>query len=864
MADGSHTFTQDEIDLLLQNVDQLSEQEVRELYDIVDDLANRQRLQHLRDDLIAFCQHMQDDYKVGAHHRRLAGLLEDIEARRKDRICVSIPPRHGKSQMVSIYYAAWYMGRNPSHKVMLVSHTTDLAVDFGRKIRNIVATERYKEVFPNVSLASDSKSAGRWNTNHGGEFFAAGVGSALAGRGAHMLIVDDPHSEQDVLAGNFSVFQKAYEWFTFGARTRLMPGGAVAVVHCMVGDTSVLMANGAEKPLRDLRPGDMVASYDGTKLVSKKVLNWANQGSDRIYTIRLNNGNLIRANARHPFLVVKNGVEQWVRVRDLLPGDRLVSLKGAPVQRSQTALLGDVRFARTGCSDTERPPEGGQKSSLQRSVSLNTVKILPDQKALRGSAQPVYPETATTERTPEGQSMAPATGASGQGKPAQLMDAPPRPRQGVYVARTTASSTMLPGEGGAPESRTVTPSCVTDMASVSKSTPECGGRRGVNAPSAMSRPTNKMYQPAGTGALLLTTATTQVGSEPSCATSATSWSDMGQTKAGSFEVLSTYELTNTQIVSITPSGEEDVFDIQVEDTENFIASGVVSHNTRWHQSDLIGRLTNDMVKHDGSDQYEVFEFPAIMELTDPETGAPVQKALWPEFFDLPALLRTKASMGAYQWNAQYQQQPTAEEAALVKREWWRKWEKDQPPPCDYIIMSLDAAAETHNRADYTGITTWGVFHNDSEGATNVILLHSTKERLEFPELKRRALEMYRDWEPDSFIVEKKSAGVALYQELRRMGIPVQEFTPHRGSGDKVARLNSVSDIVSSGLVWVPDRRWAEELVEEVAAFPFGANDDLVDCTTMALLRFRQGGFVALPSDEWDDDTRTLPRRADYY
>jgi predicted phage terminase large subunit-like protein len=221
-------------------------------------------------------------------------------------------------------------------------------------------------------------------------------------------------------------------------------------------------------------------------------------------------------------------------------------------------------------------------------------------------------------------------------------------------------------------------------------------------------------------------------------------------------------------------------------------------------------------------------------------------------------------MPVFQWNAQYQQEPTAEEAALVKREWWQMWKKEDPPICEYVIMSLDAAAETHNRADYTGLTTWGVFLNEEVDNYNIILLNSIKRRLEFPELKELAMEEYREWDPDSFIVEKKSAGTALYQEMRRMGIPIQEYTPHRGSGDKLARLNSVTDIVSSGLCWVPETRWAEELVEEIAGFPFMSHDDLVDSTVMALMRFRQGGFIRLPSDEPEETQYFKQKRGGYY
>jgi predicted phage terminase large subunit-like protein len=280
--------------------------------------------------------------------------------------------------------------------------------------------------------------------------------------------------------------------------------------------------------------------------------------------------------------------------------------------------------------------------------------------------------------------------------------------------------------------------------------------------------------------------------------------------------------------------------------------------------DLTGRVIKDMAQNERSDQFQVVEFPAILEFADSETKEVIEKPLWPEFFDLEALMRTKASMPTFQWNAQYQQQPTAEEAALVKREWWNLWMSEEPPSCEYIIMSLDAAAEKHNRADYTALTTWGVFYNEEESAYNIILLNSIKRRMEFPELKELAMEEYSDWEPDSFIVEKKSSGVALYQEMRRMGLPVSEYTPHRGSGDKLARLNSVSDIVASGLCWVPQTRWAEEVVEEIAGFPFMSNDDLVDSTVMALMRFRQGGFIRLPTDEPEEQRYFKRRSSGYY
>jgi predicted phage terminase large subunit-like protein len=264
--------------------------------------------------------------------------------------------------------------------------------------------------------------------------------------------------------------------------------------------------------------------------------------------------------------------------------------------------------------------------------------------------------------------------------------------------------------------------------------------------------------------------------------------------------------------------------------------------TRWAQRDLTGQVVKAAAQRGGED-WEVIEFPAIL---------PSGKPLWPEFWSLNELQALQEELPNSKWQAQYQQNPVGNESAIIKRDWWQWWENDDPPPCDYILQSWDTAFEKNQRADYSAGTTWGVWYNEEDNnSPNLILLDSYKKRVEWVELKRDVLEWYNQWEPDSMIVEKKASGAPLIYELRSMGVPVQEYTPSRGQ-DKIARLNSVSDIIASGKVWVPRTRWAEELVDEIAAFPSGEHDDLVDATTLALMRFRQGGFLRLPLDEPED------------
>ena len=286
------------------------------------------------------------------------------------------------------------------------------------------------------------------------------------------------------------------------------------------------------------------------------------------------------------------------------------------------------------------------------------------------------------------------------------------------------------------------------------------------------------------------------------------------------------------------------------------SGSLVIVNTRWSKRDLTGRLLKDSVQR-GGDEWEIIEFPALF---------PNDKPLWPEFWKQEELFALRASLPISRWSAQYLQNPVSETAAIVKREWWQRWENDTPPKCEYLIQSWDTAFLKTERADYSACTTWGVFYRDDEktglSRPNIILLDAIKDRWEFPELKQKAYQMYKEWEPDTVIVEAKAAGSPLIFELRRLGVPVQEFTPSRG-GDKIARLNAVADLFASGSVWAPNRHWAEMVIEEVASFPSGEHDDVTDTCSQALLFYRKGGLISLKTDEQDYEPR-YKKKVSYY
>jgi predicted phage terminase large subunit-like protein len=264
--------------------------------------------------------------------------------------------------------------------------------------------------------------------------------------------------------------------------------------------------------------------------------------------------------------------------------------------------------------------------------------------------------------------------------------------------------------------------------------------------------------------------------------------------------------------------------------------------TRWSLKDLTAKILKSQGYDDHADQWEVVEFPAIM---------PSGKPCWPEYWNKEELDGVRASLSVAKWNAQWQQNPTSEEGAIIKKEWWKRWKEEEVPELQYVIQSYDTAFSKKETADYSAITTWGVFYPQQDGPAHLILLDAKKGRWDFPELKSEALKQYKFWEPETVIIEAKASGMPLTQELRQLGIPVVNFTPSKGN-DKISRVHSVSPLFESGMIWAPDERWADEVIEECSAFPNGEYDDLVDSTTQALMRYRQGNFVQLPSDDWVD------------
>ncbi len=503
MPDDRKNIDAKKIASIISNLRKIDPEKADHVYNVYKNLLFKTKSKLAREKFLDFVRAVWPEFISGYHHKEIAKKFELVAQGKLKRLIVNMPPRHTKSEFASYLFPAWMIGRNPKLKIIQTTHTAELSYRFGRKVRNLIDTADYQKIFPDITLAQDSKASGRWETNKAGEYFGAGTGGAITGRGADLLIIDDPHSEQD--ANSSTAFDNAYEWYTSGPRQRLQPGGAIVVVM-----------------------------------------------------------------------------------------------------------------------------------------------------------------------------------------------------------------------------------------------------------------------------------------------------------------------------------------------------------TRWSTKDLTGKLVRAQAEDIKSDKWDVINFPAVF-----ESGKPC----WPEYWNIDELDKVKASLSVGKWNAQWQQDPTAVESAIIKPEWWRVWDKNYMPSVEHIIQSYDTAYTKKETSDYSAITTWGVFYLPDSPNGNLILMDAEKGRWEFPELKRVAIEKYKKYNPDTVIIEAKASGLPLTHELRQLGIPIVNYTPSRGN-DKHARVNSVSPLFEGGMIWAPMSHAAQEVVDECAAFPNGDHDDYLDSTVQAVMRYRQANFIRL-KDDYEDEKKEKPRRIYY-
>lgn len=702
-------------------------------------LGERAHRDLARIDLLEFIRYVREGYESNWHHEAICNALMGwIDGTGPERLMLFMPASNGKSEIVSRCLPAFLMGMKPCN-VIACSHTQSLANDMSNDVREIMRGEEFRVLFGDKLGSGGAVEA--WRTLDGSRYSCAGIGGPVTGKHFHYGIIDDPVKNSEE-AFSETMREKAWQWYTRVFRTRRIGGNArMLLTTCMVGSTRVLLADGTQKQIKDIRAGDEVASYDGGRIIPARVLNWANQGPDSVFRIRTKSGIIVTANERHPFLVHREGRLEWVRLRSLTVGDKMVRVRGARGPGYCAA----------------RSAVGSQQSAKAAATRTTT----------NGDGQP----------------------ASGH-----------RP--------------SIQNLGGMPD-------CAPDMESQSLTMRRCSESRAAIAPSAVNRRA-KMSAPIGAGNSVSITATKAERLGDCYATIAISPSGTGRPQGSFCRPLNTYETIPDEIVEISPAGEEDVFDIQVETTENFIANGLVSHNTRWHEDDLAGRI---LAKEPG--KWHVLNFPAIAEQDEQyrRKGQP----LWPARYPLEFLLEEKR-INPHAFNALYQQRPVAEGGGMFKRQWFRYAEKGNGHDLYKLdswrsvndarrFLTVDLAASTKETGDYTVIMAWAMF------GEKLLLLDVLRDRLEGPDILPQIALMLNRWNASDCWIEKIGFQTTIIQDGSRKGLPVRELRPDK---DKQTRAAPMAAAMANGKIWFAPGNWQADLEHELLSFPAGAHDDQVD------------------------------------
>ena len=705
-------------------------------------LRDRQR-RIAKDDFLSYACHVRPDYRVASHLERIAAKLEAVERGEIDRLMIFAPPRHGKSLTSSIIFPAWFLGRHPRKQIIAAAYGEQLVSGFGARIRNIMGAPEHFEVFGEEgTLSKEALARDHFLTKAGGVYRAAGVGGAITGFGADILLIDDPlRGRED--ADSETIRNKVWDWWQNDAYTRLMPGGAVICIQCMTGDTSVMMADGFEKPLRNVAVGDRIATYDNGRLTTSTVRNHRSNGPDKVWKIRTTSGITVKANGRHPFLVADNGEVKWIRTRDLRRGLAIVRVNGE--------------------NGRVRPASG--KGATSRSY-------------------------------------------------AGAIAAPTTTRNGGPMAFVRHLLEKIQSLASAPSSSIA-------MASPLPTTGQFSRSRITGAPYANA--THRMPGTPNTGTTFCAsiTATTPARFEGFSATTATLLSGVARRLKFWKPRLLTSDFTLDRIQSVEEAGVEEVFDVEIDRTENFIANGLVSHNTRWHEDDLAGRLLEE-----SHGEWDVVSLPAI-----DDAGS----ALWPEMFDTDALERIRRDVGHRTWQALYQGDPIPDSGNFFQAEWFRNVPRYYGPEDAkagriHVYGASDYAVTT-GTGDYTVHAVVGVDPDD-----NMHILDIWRQRTTPDIWVDKLLDMADLWKPIGWAegkggMQRAAEPYILKRQMERKIWFARTQLPE--TQDKKSRAIAFQGRMASGKVFWPfNAPWFADAKSELLRFDAGKHDDIVDSLSL--------------------------------
>lgn len=768
LADLARSCTPEELQAKIDQVTEgWSEQQKNALYQRLKREARRSRISREYPSAGALACYVDPTTKQTPALTVIDQALERAFTVRGSRTVITMPPQEGKSTRVTVWGSLRALQLDPDRRIVAVSFAESLIAEHSRTARNIIAEHGSEARDPitglampdklGLALADDKSAAHHWAVQgHSGGMYSAGIHGGVTGRPADLLIIDDPFSGMEE-ADSATMRAKVITFWQSTARTRLAAGAPVILVQCMTGDTPVLMADGTETPLRDVRPGDRVATYDKGKIITSTVRNWANQGPDSLYMIRMKSGRTVRANARHPFLLLsKDGLEEWQQTSALRPGDRMVIADG-PMSNVPSKNADAPRNARACACRITTNSDGLMVSVPRRAIPSRDA--LPTSNTDTGS-----PRSSTTPYS------------SNRGGSALAAEAPAAvPITGPHPSAST--TTMTPAESE-----------------------DC----------------------------YATPAISPLSSPPTCS-----------------ECLPTTWTTGTdEVIDVVRAGTEDVFDVQIDSTENFIANGLVSHNTRWHEKDLAGHLLAlDKLRPAGERRWNVVNIPAVSDGKTPDAlGRP------PGVFMESARGRTvddwsetREDVGPRTWAALYQGVPTPIGGGLFSTDWFDRHRLQSAEGAVYRLISIDPA-ETGKRDeagllalastsdgrvlvtdDRSGRMTSDVWARRAVllalevGATEIMFEAYTTEqtytrtiRQAWSEIRDQARLLRRHLGDISAAAAELATWpdhpadtLEAIAELAELRIPDQDqipflIHPHRGKGDKVARSIGARQAASTG------------------------------------------------------------------